>query len=142
MLFSETLRKYPILATLDRVVTKDYQLPGEDILLKKGTKVFISLKGIHNDPKYYPDPDKFDPERFSQENKVNRHPCAYMPFGEGPRICIGMRFGIMQAKIGMSILLKNYKYSISPKSPTIEFSNTAVLLQPNSGVYLDIEKVN
>ncbi|KRT86689.1 cytochrome P450, partial [Oryctes borbonicus] len=101
-IFDEALRKYPIVSVLERIVTKDYQLPWEDLVLKKGTKILISLKGIQNDPEYFPNPELFDPERFCPEKKAKLHPCSYMPFGEGPRICIGMRFGVMQAKIGMA----------------------------------------
>ena len=92
-LISETLRIYPVLGFLDRVCTRDYDLPGPSgkgtFTLKAGTSVFIPLMGIHNDPEYFPDPFKFDPERFTEDNKLNRHNYSYFPFGEGPRICIG-----------------------------------------------------
>lgn len=74
---------------LMRVCLKDYQIPGTDIVIEKGGKVTIPVKGLQTDPEYYPDPDKFDPERFSEENKANRHISLWLPFGEGPRICIG-----------------------------------------------------
>lgn len=89
MVVSETLRKYPTLPFLDRVANEDYKIPNSDLVLKKGTPVFIPMTGIHNDPEYYPDPKKFDPERFSIENKGARVPFTYFPFGEGPRACIG-----------------------------------------------------
>lgn len=64
-------------------------MPGTDFILPKGTQVSIAVAGIHHDPEYYPDPEKFDPERFSEENKNKRPACTYLPFGDGPRICIG-----------------------------------------------------
>jgi cytochrome P450 family 6 len=57
--------------------------------LDTGTWVIIPVIGLHHDPKYYPEPDRFDPERFSEEEKQKRHHYVYLPFGEGPRICIG-----------------------------------------------------
>lgn len=88
--FDETLRKYPIADPIQRNANSDYKVPGTDIIIKKGQTVVISCWGIQRDPNYYPDPDKFDPERFSPENVKNRHICSYLPFGTGPRNCIGM----------------------------------------------------
>nr|CAD7398205.1 unnamed protein product [Timema poppensis] len=89
MVVSETLRKYPALPFLDRNVQVDYKIPGTNDILEKGTTVFIPTFGIHYDPEYYPNPEKFDPERFSAKNKNDIPKYAYLPFGEGPRNCIG-----------------------------------------------------
>lgn len=89
MNFLETFRKYATLPGLSRCCTKDYHVPDSNIILKKGTNIFIPVDGIHYDPEYYPDPEKFDPTRFSEENKNKRHQFTFLPFGEGPRICIG-----------------------------------------------------
>jgi cytochrome P450 family 6 len=86
---AETLRKYPPVPILSRECSKPYEIPGIDAVLETGTKVIIPLIAIHHDPKYYPEPDRFDPERFSEEEKRKRHHYVYLPFGEGPRICIG-----------------------------------------------------
>lgn len=88
-MFSETLRKYPPLVTLNRVVTRSYVLPGTKIKLKPGTKIIIPVYGLHYDPKFFKNPYTFDPERFSEENVHNLVPNTYIPFGEGPRFCIG-----------------------------------------------------
>lgn len=87
--FNETLRKYPVGDFMQRNANTDYKFPGTEITIKKGKTVIISTWGIHNDPKYYPEPEKFDPERFNMENMKTRHPCAYIPFSAGPRNCIG-----------------------------------------------------
>lgn len=87
--FDETLRMYPLVEPLQRNARVDYKVPGTDIVIEKGTTVLVSPIGIHHDAKYYPDPEKFDPERFNAENSRDRHSCAYMPFGVGPRNCIG-----------------------------------------------------
>lgn len=75
---------------LDRQCTKDYKIPDSDVVITKGTGVYTALyNGLHYDPEYYPDPQRFDPERFNEENRASRHPFTYLPFGEGPHICIG-----------------------------------------------------
>lgn len=87
--FSETLRKYSITIALLRVATQDYQVPGESLIIEKGQKLVIPSFSIHHDPEYYPNPDDFDPERFTPEEKSKRPNGTFIPFGEGPRQCIG-----------------------------------------------------
>lgn len=87
--FTETMRKYPPVVFLNRICTKETQLDGTNFKMPVGTPVIIPVFGIHWDSKIYPEPHKFDPERFSEENIRNRHPYTYLPFGEGPRVCIG-----------------------------------------------------
>ncbi|XP_023934619.2 cytochrome P450 6B1-like [Bicyclus anynana] len=86
--FNETLRKYPIL-DIQRRANAEYSIPGTSITIEKGTIVLVPTLAISHDEKYFPDPSKFDPERFSPENESKRHPCAFIPFGTGPRFCIG-----------------------------------------------------
>jgi cytochrome P450 family 6 len=91
-LISETLRKYPVLPFLDRRNNTDYPIAGSDVVLEKGTPIFISLWALHFDSKFYPDPEKFDPTRFTEENVKSRPQFTYLPFGEGPRNCIGKSY--------------------------------------------------
>lgn len=73
---------------LNRISTKDYKIPNSSLTIEKGTPIIISLMGILRDPEYFPEPERFLPERFKDgENKYN--PTAYIPFGDGPRACIG-----------------------------------------------------
>nr|CAD7403722.1 unnamed protein product [Timema poppensis] len=113
---NETLRKYPPVGSLARFCTKDYKIPGTNVNIDKETSVFIPVHAIHHDPRYYPEPEKFDPERFSDENIKIRPMFTYLPFGEGPMICIGLRFGLMQVKVGLTALLSKYKFSVSEKT--------------------------
>lgn len=84
---TESLRKYPVLPFLDRRCNRDYKVPDHDLVIEKGTPVYISLTGLHYDPKYYDEPEKYKPERFSSDDSINSF--TWMPFGEGPRTCIG-----------------------------------------------------
>lgn len=114
--FQETLRKYPPLPVLNRQCTMPYTIPGSKLVLEKGTRVVIPVLGLHTDPEYFPNPEKFDPERFTEEEKAKRPNYVYMPFGEGPRNCIGMRFGQLQTKLGLAVLLHHYKFSPCEKT--------------------------
>lgn len=87
----ETLRKYPPAPLLSRKCEYKYQIPNSNVELPAGMRVIIPIYGLHHDPNYYPDPARFNPERFTEENKRARHPYTYLPFGEGPRNCIGTR---------------------------------------------------
>ncbi|KAI4460034.1 cytochrome p450 [Holotrichia oblita] len=138
----ETLRKYPALPVLTRECTKDYRVPNTDITIRKGDPVFIPIKGIQYDPEYYPDPHKFDPLRFTEENKNKRHQFSFMPFGEGPRICLGMRFGLMQAKVGLVSLIGNFKFKLNSKtSIPVKIDPKNFLTTTLDGLFLDVEEI-
>lgn len=72
-----------------RKCAAEFKDPDSSLIIEKDSLVLISFAGVHRDERYYPNPDKFDPDRFIQENKALRPHCTYMPFGDGPRICIG-----------------------------------------------------
>ncbi|KAJ0175193.1 hypothetical protein K1T71_009334 [Dendrolimus kikuchii] len=139
--FKETLRMYSLVEPLTRNVLADYKIPGTNVILKKGQTVLVSPRGIHYDPSFYPEPEKFDPERFSVENSANRHPCAYMPFGVGPRNCIGMRFAQTQSRVCIAKLLS--KFRVEPSKNTkreMKYDPNRALIGPTGGNYLNIVK--
>lgn len=110
----EVLRLYPPAPLIDRIAGADYKIPGTHILIEKGTPVYVALRGIQYDPKYFPDPKRFDPERFSEERKKDIPQCTFMPFGEGPRICIGLRVGQFQTILGIITVIQHYEVSMHP----------------------------
>lgn len=65
-------------------------MPGDSLVIKKGEKILIPMYSLHHDPKYYPDPETFDPDRFTAEEKSKRPNGTFLPFGDGPRHCIGI----------------------------------------------------
>lgn len=144
MVVSETLRMYPTLPFLDRVATETYKIPNSDLVLEKGTPIYISMLGMHFDPEYFPDPHKYDPERFSEENKRNIPSCVYFPFGEGPRICIGARLGLLQTKFGLIKMLSKYEVTPSERTliPMVFNPKALTMTALNGGVYLNIRRVN
>ncbi|ENN74073.1 hypothetical protein YQE_09335, partial [Dendroctonus ponderosae] len=122
MVVSEMLRKWPAGPGIDRVTTKPYTIepvrPGEEpVHLTPGDVLFLPTIGLHRDPAFYPNPMKFDPERFSDENKGNIIPYTYTPFGAGPRNCIGSRFALLEIKALFYHVLLNFK--IEPTEKTL-----------------------
>lgn len=125
-----------------RMASNDYRIPDTEVTIEKDTLVFIPVYAIHRDAEIYPEPEKYDPERFSDENKQNRHPMAHIPFGEGPRNCIGLRFGLMQTKVGLIQLLTNFKFSPAPKTTIpMEFSPSAPFVCPVNNMWLKVEQL-
>jgi cytochrome P450 family 6 len=87
---SETLRKYPPVMFLSRKTERDYTFEEAQITIRKGLKIFIPIYAIQNDPRIYPNPEVFDPERFNANNAAGmKNSMHYLPFGTGPRNCIG-----------------------------------------------------
>ncbi|XP_055697199.1 probable cytochrome P450 6a14 [Phlebotomus papatasi] len=138
----ETLRKYPVVDNLIRKTTNDYPIPGTNHVIKKGTGIGIPVYAIQRDPEIYPNPERFDPDRFTEENISKRHPFAWLPFGEGPRSCIGMRFGMMQTRVGLATLINKYRINVTQKTPIpIKFSPSSAFLSVPGGMWLRIEEV-
>lgn len=132
------MRKFPPFGVTTRRVNADYQIPGTKYLLEKDTILILPIHAIHHDRDLYPNPEVFDPERFTPEECAKRHPYAYMPFGAGPRICIGMRFAMMELKVALAVLLRNFRFTLAVDEP-IKFSKISLTLSPSKGVPLRME---
>ncbi|CAG9827993.1 unnamed protein product [Diabrotica balteata] len=140
---NETLRMHPPAPALGRVCNADYQVPNTDIVIEKGVRVLIPVIGIHRDPDHYPNPNVFDPERFNEENKAKRHQFAFMPFGEGPRMCIGSRFGLLQSKVGIASIIKDFAVSLHQKTKLpIKYSPKSIISAVEGDVWVTVRLVD
>ncbi|CAD6208146.1 GSCOCT00010402001.2-RA-CDS [Cotesia congregata] len=139
--FLETLRKYPPLPFLTRRSMEPYTFTGTNLTIPAKTEVWIPMLGIQRDPEYYPNPSVFNPEHFSEEQVKSRHDMTFLSFGDGPRNCIGARFGLMQTKIGVITVLRNHTVDICDKTDhNYEVDHRAFLLVPKNGIFLNINR--
>lgn len=144
MVMSETLRMYPPLGYLNRMPNQTYKVPEFNLVIEKGTPVYISMLGLHYDPEYFPNPNKFDPERFNEENKRKRPPCVYFPFGEGPHACIGNRFGLLQTKLTLLKILSKCEVTLCKETlvPVVIDPKGAMTVPLNGILHLNFRKIN
>ncbi|XP_035447638.2 cytochrome P450 6B6 [Spodoptera frugiperda] len=137
MVFEETLRLNPMTNAVVRNAARDVQLEGTDIIVPKNTILAISPYSIQHDEKYFPEPEKFKPERFSAENARENHPCAMLSFGLGPRSCLGQKFAQIQFGICMVKILLKYRVECTKNTPeSITYTPLRLLLTPNERIYL------
>eukprot|EP00112_Aurelia_sp_Birch-Aquarium-sp1_P007736 Seg1845.6 transcript_id=Seg1845.6/GoldUCD/mRNA.D3Y31 product="Cytochrome P450 3A24" protein_id=Seg1845.6/GoldUCD/D3Y31 len=135
---SETLRLYPPGFIISRTVDESCTIEG--VPFKKGMSVLIPVYSIQRDEKYWPEPEAFKPERFMPENKESLNQFAYLPFGAGPRNCIGMRFAQMEIKTVMTRLLQRYRLVRAPETPVPISVKPRAVLAPAEQVWIKIEK--
>ncbi len=103
---------------IGRCCTKDYPVPGSNFVIPKGTPMYIPILGFHMDPEHFPNPEKFDPDRFSPENKGKVLTGTFIPFGLGPRMCLGQSFIRMEGRYYLANLIRSFR--ILPSSKTIQ----------------------
>nr|WCC58059.1 cytochrome P450 [Pharsalia antennata] len=143
----ETLRVHPGLAQLSKICTEPYTMTssGSDfrnisVTVEKGTTIIIPLLGLHRDAKYFSTPDKFIPERFLDKTEDNMS--MYMPFGSGQRMCIGSRFGLLQVKLGIAQMIRNFEITLNEKTIyPLEYDPIYFTLYPKGGFWFNCKKV-
>ncbi|XP_054722229.1 cytochrome P450 3A8-like isoform X2 [Uloborus diversus] len=107
---SETLRLYPPVIASERSLAEDYELRGTGITIEKDVIINFPIYAMHLDPEFFPEPEKFKPERFIE---IVHPQYAYLPFGAGPRNCLGMRFALMEIKLCISNILRHYRFHLA-----------------------------
>nr|CAH7766671.1 unnamed protein product [Callosobruchus chinensis] len=131
----ESLRLIPSVPIFSRVLNEDVNLDGE--ILSRGTNVFISPFITHRLPHHFPEPLKFDPDRFSQENMERMHPYSFIPFSIGPRNCIGYKFALLEIKTILSVFLKQFRITLAEGHENYNLSYR-VTLRAKGGIWLHL----
>jgi len=129
-LIMEALRLYPPFWMVDRMALADDR--AGDLDIPRGSTVVVFIYGAHHSPQYWEDPETFDQERFSQAKEKRHTPFAHLPFGAGPRGCIGGNYAMLQMLMILSVLLRKYDFSLLP-GQTIE-ARPMVILRPEHGI--------
>lgn len=140
MVLSETLRMFPPVPFLDRRCNQATTIENSDgtkVELQPGDGILFPVSSIHHDPKYYPKPEEFLPERFSHENRDSIKPFSYLPFGVGPRNCIGSRFALMEAKALFFSILSNFTIEKCNKTEIpLQIKPDVLQNRPKNGVWV------
>jgi cytochrome P450 len=126
----EGLRLYPPFWMIDREAVADDR--AGDIDIPRGSTVIVYVYGAHHAPRYWESPESFDPERFIKGSDKQRTPFTYLPFGGGPRVCIGNQYAMLQILMILSDLLRRYDFQLTP-GQTIE-ARPMVILRPKHGI--------
>ncbi|KFZ56914.1 Cytochrome P450 3A24, partial [Antrostomus carolinensis] len=136
MVVSETLRLFPIGGRIERACKKDVEING--VTIPKGTIVMIPPYTLHRNAEYWPNPEEFRPERFRKENKESIDPYTYLPFGAGPRNCLGMRFALLTLKVAIAVLLQHFTFQTCKETQIPLKLSSQGLLRPEKPIILKL----
>ncbi len=132
MVIDETLRLYPVGWLFVRFAAQDTRVGDYDI--KQGDLILMSPYVLHRDPRLFANPEQFDPERFNEENRKSIGKYAYLPFGGGPRVCIGNNFAMMEMQIAVATIAQHYTLELMPNQQ-IE-PEPLVTMRPKYGIHM------
>ncbi|CAF3587513.1 unnamed protein product [Rotaria sp. Silwood1] len=134
LVLKETLRLHQSVPALVRRAIEDNTLiasNGKHILIRKGTDICIDLYALHHSEEHWHEPYKFDPSRFNQ-----RHPDIHLPFGSGPRSCIGQNFAMLEAKIMLAMIIKRFRFELIPGQKHVP--EITITLRPKYGMWMKV----
>ncbi|XP_059941875.1 cytochrome P450 4V2 isoform X2 [Mesoplodon densirostris] len=135
----ESLRLFPSVPFFARHLNEDCEVAGYKIV--KGSQVIIMPYALHRDPRYFPNPEEFKPERFFPENSKGRHSYAYVPFSAGPRNCIGQKFAMMEEKTILSCILRHFWVESNQKREELGLAGE-LILRPSNGIWIKLKRRN
>lgn len=133
---NECLRLYPPAARLERTAKETVRING--ITIPKDMIVMVPVYALHHDPELWPEPEEFRPDRFSKQNKQSINPYTYLPFGAGPRNCIGMRFALVMVKLALVEVLQHYSFSVCEETEIPLTMDPASLVGPLNPIKLKL----
>lgn len=127
----------PVQFFVTRLALEDYEYDGR--VIPKGTGIVVSANKLHNDPDVYPRPEVFDPDRFCGEGRQLANSVYWMPFGHGPRNCVGMRFALLEVKLALANLLTRFRLEPGPRTEIGRLSvNIRSVVTPVHGVFVKV----
>ena len=141
----ESLRMYPAIVGSDRVCVKPFELPprvpgAKPYVVQQDDCVWIPIYGIQHDPQYYPDPKKFNPDRFYDDPKQMANSLSFLSFGVGPRMCIGNRFALLEAKVLLFFVFAKCNLTPCAKSSIpLKLDRKGFAMIPENGFWLKIQ---
>ena len=133
----EAMRLYPPAWLVDREAINDDEVDG--IKIKKGIPISCLIYSMHRHPDFWENPNDFDPERFSSENKKKHIPFSYIPFGGGPRLCIGNNFAMMEMQLIIAMIFNKYSFELIQDKGSIDIQ-PMITLRPKNGIVVKIKK--
>ncbi len=136
MLVKESMRLYPPAWGTSRDVTDDIEIGGYPV--KKGSPVVMSFHAMHRDPRYWDEPERFNPERFTPENEKRIPKYVYLPFGAGPRVCIGNMFAMMEARLILATIAQKFTLSLVPGQQVVP--DPIFTLRPKYGMKMALHQ--
>lgn len=138
MVIAESMRLRPPAYVLGRRALADYAVPGTPWVIPAGTTIFMAQHVMHRDPRFWPDPERFDPERWRGDAPAGRPKFAYFPFGGGTRICIGEQFAWMELTLVLATIARRWRMRLVPDHPVVP--QPTVTLRAKHGIRVVLER--